>query len=108
MSLSKFSEAVNNVASLPDKPTLTASQLKAVFDKTGADLKTYLNSTLTTELDTALATKVDSVGGSRLMTTAEATKLQGIDTGATKTVIASGSAEPTVSTVADLYIQIVE
>lgn len=108
MSLSKFSESTNNVSALPDKPTLTASQLKATFDKVGGDLKTYINNTLTTELDTVLATKVTSVSGSRLMTSAETTKLQGIETGATKIVIASGTAEPTSSTVADLYIQIIE
>lgn len=108
MSLSKFSEATNNVSALADKPTLTASQLKAVFDKVGGDLKEYINDTLTDELDEILATKVTSVSGSRLMTTAEGTKLSGIETGATKITIASGTAEPTSSTVADLYIQFVE
>lgn len=108
MSLSKFSEATNNVSALADKPTQTAIELKAVFDKVGTDLKTYINSTLTEELDTELASKVTSTAGSRLMTSAEGTKLSGIETGATKVVIASGSAEPTVSTVADLYVQIIE
>lgn len=108
MSLSKFSEAVNNISTLPDKPTLPASELKAKFDKTGADLKEYINDTLTEELDTQLASKVTSVAGSRLITTAEGTKLAGIETGATKVVIASGTAEPTAQTVADLYIQFIE
>lgn len=108
MSLSKFNEAVNNISALPDKPTLTASELKAKFDKVGSDLKDYINDTLTEELDTTLATKVTSVAGSRLLTSAEGTKLSGIETGATKTTIASGTAEPTSSTVADLYIQIIE
>ena len=108
MSLSKMSESVNNVSALADKPTQTATQLKAVFDKAGSDIKTYLNSTLTEELDTVLATKVTASAGERLMTSAEGTKLSGIETGATKVVIASGTAEPTGSTVADLYIQFIE
>lgn len=108
MSLSKFSEATNNISALPDKPTIPANELKAKFDKVGADIKEYINDTLTEELDTQLASKVTSVAGSRLITTAEGTKLAGIETGATKIVIASGTAEPTSSTVADLYIQFIE
>lgn len=60
MSLTKFNGETNNIQSLPDKPTQTASQLKTLFDKTGADLKTYINETLTTELDTTLGTKANS------------------------------------------------
>lgn len=60
MSLTKFNGETNNIQSLPDKPTQTASQLKTLFDKTGDDLKTYINSTLTTELDTSLGTKANS------------------------------------------------
>ena len=108
MSLSKFSGAVNNISALADKPSLTATELKAKFDKVGSDLKTYINSTLTEELDTVLATKVTASTGERLMTSAEGTKLSGIETGATKVVIASGTEEPDSSTEADLYVQIIE
>ena len=52
MSLTKFIGNTNNVQSLPDRPTETASQLKAIFDKTGDDIKKYINNTLTSELDT--------------------------------------------------------
>lgn len=51
MSLTKFTGDVDNIQSLPDKPTQTASQLKTLFDKTGADIKTYINDTLTEEID---------------------------------------------------------
>lgn len=60
MSLTKFTGDTNNIQSLADQPNLTASQLKAKFDKTGDDIKTYINETLTTEIDTALGTKADS------------------------------------------------
>lgn len=64
MSLPKFNEDVNNIQTLPNQPTLTPAQIKALFDKAGVDIKTYLNSTLTTEIDakiTELTTKINSI-----------------------------------------------
>lgn len=59
MPLTKFTENVNNIQSLSDRPNtvdgLTSSQLKELFDKAGADIKTFLNETLTEELDTAIS-----------------------------------------------------
>jgi hypothetical protein len=64
MALTKLTADVNNIQALSDRPNtidgLTSSQLKAKYDKAGADIKTYINSTLTTELDTALATIPDT------------------------------------------------
>lgn len=60
MSLTKFNGATNNIRGLADKPTQSALQLKTLFDKTGDDLKTYINETLTTELDTELGNKANS------------------------------------------------
>jgi len=58
MSLSKTTVVVNNIQSLSDTPSsaegLTTQTFKAKFDQTGADLKTYINSTLTEELDTLI------------------------------------------------------
>lgn len=59
MPLTKFTENVNNIQSLSDRPNtvdgLTSSQLKELFDKAGTDIKTFLNETLTEELDTAIS-----------------------------------------------------
>lgn len=60
MPLSKFTGETNNIQSLPDQPSISASELKAKFDKTGDDLKTYINGTLTSELDTELGNKANS------------------------------------------------
>lgn len=60
MTLSKFTGETNNIQSLPDQPTETAMELKAKFDKTGAELKDYINNTLTEEIDTELGNKADS------------------------------------------------
>ena len=63
MALTKFTEAVNNISTLSDRPNeidgLTSAELKERFDKAGTDIKAYLNNTLTSELDTALATIPD-------------------------------------------------
>jgi len=58
MSLTKPTFATNNIASLSETPNITeglsALQLQQLFDKVGVDIKSYLTSTLTTELDTQL------------------------------------------------------
>jgi len=63
MALTKFTENVNNIQGLSDRPNtidgLTSSQLKELFDKAGADIKTYLNESLTEELDTVITTIPD-------------------------------------------------
>ena len=60
MPLTKLTANVNNIQALSDEPNtidgLTSSQLKAKWDKAGADIKDYLNNTLTEELDTAIGT----------------------------------------------------
>lgn len=62
MSLTKLTADLNIIQALDDEPNdvggLTAAQLKAKFDQAGGAIKTYLNETLTPELDTALAGKV--------------------------------------------------
>ncbi len=55
MSLTKFNENVNNIQTLPDKPNTETSALKALFDKAAGDIKTFLNGTLTTEIDTLIS-----------------------------------------------------
>ena len=51
MAVTKLLADVNNIQSLSDRPNtidgLTSSQLKELFDKAGADIKTYINETLT-------------------------------------------------------------
>lgn len=60
MALTKLEADVNNIQKLSDKPNeidgLTSAELKERFDKAGADIKAYLNSILTEELDRILET----------------------------------------------------
>jgi len=55
MSLTKFNESVTNHQSLPDKPTLSSAELKALWDKAGVDIKNYLNQILTEEIDSKIS-----------------------------------------------------
>ena len=62
MSLTKLTENLNKVSSLPDKPTLQSDELKAIFDEAGNIIKNYINEILTAEIeelvsDTAKANK---------------------------------------------------
>lgn len=64
MGLTKFVVNVNNIQDLSDKPNeidgLTSAELKAKFDKAGADIKSYINGVLTEELDDAIETIPDT------------------------------------------------
>ncbi len=55
MSLTKCNTGVNVHSSLPDAPTLTATELKTAWDSAAVGLKNYLNNTLTEELDSKLS-----------------------------------------------------
>jgi endo-1,4-beta-mannosidase len=54
MAITKFLTSVANVQSLADQPTQTAEQLKVVFDKAGTDIASYINTTLTAEVDSVV------------------------------------------------------
>lgn len=43
------------IQALPDEPTISANALKAKFDEGALLIKTYINNTLTTEIDTTVA-----------------------------------------------------
>lgn len=51
MALTKMSTSVANVAGLADQVRGQASTVKATFDKAGTDIKTFINATLTAEVD---------------------------------------------------------
>lgn len=107
MSLTKCAADTNNISSLSDRPALTATELKAKFDKAGTDIKSFLNNTLTNEVDNALANKVNAEANKSLMTSAERTKLQGVEAGATniENYISMGSTAPGSGTTGIYYFQ---
>ena len=58
MALSTYTGATNYISSLSDQPNdndgLSAAQLKALFDKFGAEFKTYFNNTHIPEVETQI------------------------------------------------------
>jgi len=63
MSLTKFNQNVNNHQSLPDKPGLSSEELKKFFDKASVDIKEYLNTVLTEEVDGIISTLQSTISG---------------------------------------------
>lgn len=66
MTLTELTANLNIHQSLPDKPALTADELKEEFDKAGNLIKEYLNGTLISELNgiiTSLQSKDISIEG---------------------------------------------
>jgi hypothetical protein len=67
MAINPISNNMNIIAALPDEPNvdggLTPAQLKAEFDKAGNIIKTYINSSLISDIDNSIATGGIAVGG---------------------------------------------
>lgn len=51
MNLTNCEVVTNNIQNLPDTPAIGADKLKRTFDKTGDDLKKYINDTLIPEIE---------------------------------------------------------
>lgn len=119
MSLTKLTANLNNISSLPDKPTLQSDELKAVFDEAGNVIKEYLNEVLTEETeklvsDTAKANKttventLDSDSIANALSSAQGkvlkTLIDNLDTNKQKNISIS-SEEPTGGSDGDIHIQ---
>lgn len=93
MEITKLTENLNNVQSLPDKPSLTAAELKQEFDKAANTIKSYINEILIEQLIAILTEIEDDISeGNSSVNTINATittmknKLDGIASGANKYV----------------------
>lgn len=118
MSLTKLTENLNKVSSLPDKPTLQADELKAIFDEAGNVIKNYINDTLTEEIeklvsDTAKTTKttvensLTSTSTTNALSAAQGTLLKETIENMQKT-ITRGTSEPSGGSDGDIYLQYFE
>lgn len=119
MSLTKLTENLNKVSSLPDKPTLQPDELKAVFDEAVNAIKDYINEILTTEIeklvsDTAKANKttvenvLTSTSTTNALSSAQGTLLKGLIDNLTnekQKAITRGTSTPTGGSNGDIYIQ---
>lgn len=82
MPLTKLNNNLNYNQSQPDQPTMSADEMKKVLDQAGIDIKEYINTILTEELDELIESKVDKIQGKGLsekdFTEDYETKLKGI------------------------------
>lgn len=60
MNLTKLTADLNAHQNLPAQPSMSSNELKAAWDKPVDDIKTYINSTLTEEIGTQVATDIAS------------------------------------------------
>ena len=51
MDLTNCEVVTNNIQALPDTPAISSEELKKTFDKTGDDLKKFINNTLIPEIE---------------------------------------------------------
>lgn len=87
MSLTKLTENLNKVSSLPDRPTLQPDELKGVFDEAGNSIKDYINEILIEELEKLFSDASKENKTILELANTLKSKLDGIDVGANKTVI---------------------
>lgn len=119
MSLTKLTENLNIISSLPEKPTLTPSALQAVFDEAGNAIKDYLNNTLTGEVESLINTTVQankttvenvltSTSTTNALSSAQGKVLKdlvdGLDS-SKQNAISIGTSEPSGGNNGDIYIQ---
>lgn len=60
MALTSCNAVTNVISSLPDEPSITATELKAAFDAGADNVKDWINDTHLTEVDNALSGKSDT------------------------------------------------
>lgn len=60
MALTKLTDNLNSIQSLPNKPSLEADELKAEFDKAGNLIKAYINEILTKEIESLITNTVET------------------------------------------------
>ena len=113
MALTKLTTNLNNIQALHDKPNtadgLTADQLKEKFDKAGNDIKSYINNTLTEELDATVAdtytkTETDALISGLSSTYYNKTQIDSTVSGL-QPKITYGTGTPTGGSNGDIYIK---
>ena len=113
MALTKLTTNLNNIQALHDRPNtsdgLTADQLKERFDRAGNDIKSYINNTLTEEIDSLTSDNYSKEDIDDMFTdlgTTYYSKTQIDNTVATlQPKITYGTANPTGGSNGDIYIK---
>lgn len=104
MSIQKLNEDVSVVSTLPDKPTLTSSEIKKVFDQGSETIKNYINNILIPAIESGNVTIVNDLvtGGSTKVASAETVKKLNTEK---QSVIGYGTSVPVLAE-GQIFIQI--
>ena len=119
MSLTKLTENLNKISSLPKRPTLTPEALQMIFDEAVNIIKDYINNTLTGEVETLINTTVQSnkttventltsTSTTNALSSAQGKVLKGLVDGldsSKQKIISIGSSTPEGGNNGDIYIQ---
>jgi hypothetical protein len=120
MSLTKFTGSTDVISQLPNRPAISANELKAKFDEAETAIKNYLNDTLTVEVEGLIETEVEEgkVVVENVLTSTSTTNALSAAQGKTlndtiisldnskQKKITVGTGTPTGGTNGDIYIQL--
>lgn len=115
MSLPELDDNLNILQSLPNKPTLSAEDLKEEFDKAPNLIKNYINNVLLEAIETLVTSSINAAKTSveNNLTSTSITKALSAAMGKKlneekQNLIKSGSSEPTGGSNGDIYLQYFE
>lgn len=112
MSLPELEDNLNILQSLPNKPTLSADDLKAAFDKAPNKIKEYINNELLSAIEkliddsistskTSVENSLSSTSQTKALSAAMGKKLNDEK----QKLIKSGTSTPTGGSHGDIYLQ---
>lgn len=96
------------VSNLPDSPAIPSSELKAVFDKAGTEIKTYINEQQNPGINSTINSAISGVNTTITnMQTTNNARFTNIENNITQLQgkITSGSVAPSGGSDGDIYIQ---
>lgn len=104
MSLQRLTDNVSNISTLDDKPSLSADELKRLFDKGSETIKKYINEVLIPEVEKGTTEIVNNlaIGGTDKALSAEMGKKLNNEK---QKVIGYGTTVPTLAE-GEIFIQI--
>ena len=63
MAINSCTVDTNVISALADAPALTATELKAKFDEVGTGIKTYINNTLISDINSTITSTANTING---------------------------------------------
>lgn len=115
MSLPTLTENLNNISTLPDKPSISATELKALFDKAPNDIKDYINDELLDAIEelcnsvkTTIDNSLDSTSTIHALSALQGKNLKDLVDeldSAKQKKITCGTSNPSGGANGDIYIQ---